>query len=232
MFRPRRGVVSLGLCPIRYRERPQQAPPRQGPTRIKRSLVHKLRCGIGLHWTTRQRRRPQTPNFNERSYAQIVAQVAGTPQAAIDVSDVLRSLDACARAVHGKNWRALAALCEADVAVSGFEEGSARGSTAIADIYARRLMGLAPTVRISGEVRIGILGDTATAATKMMAAHHVEATNMEPQLLGFSYHDVLARTVAGWRLAHRHLVATWVTSGDILEQASGLTLREAASGRP
>lgn len=137
-----------------------------------------------------------------------------------------------ASALDGRDW-ALLAACFTDDGVTDYGDfgGVNEGSQAIVELCRGALAGLDASQHMITNMVIDAVGDTGVATCYFQAQHVFRGLpGGDNYLVGGTYRDRLMRTPAGWRIAHRTLLATWTDGNPEVFAAAAARLTGAGSG--
>jgi 3-phenylpropionate/cinnamic acid dioxygenase small subunit len=117
---------------------------------------------------------------------------------------------AYAVALDTRHWEALEDVFLPDATADLATRDTLVGVEAIIERIRRALDPLDATQHLIGNHRVRVTGDAATHDCYLQAQHVRRTAEPSPNfIVGGRYEDELARTAAGWRIAHRRLVIQW-----------------------
>ena len=133
-------------------------------------------------------------------------------QGLLDRAEISDLLARYSTALDAREWGLLHDVFVPDAECDYGSLGHPRSAEEIIALVRGTLDGLDATQHLVGNVVVAVDGDAATAETYLIAQHiRRGAPGGEDYLIGARYSDRLARTPAGWRIAHRTIHRMWWT---------------------
>lgn len=133
--------------------------------------------------------------------------------AAADVSEVTQLLYRYARAIDGRDWKALERVFTPDARIHyAVERGAELSFAELGPWLARALAIFKATQHVITNPLVELAGDSARC-TSYLTGTHVQVRRDGTEVLtteGSMYSDRLVRTPEGWRIAARKLERIWV----------------------
>ena len=127
----------------------------------------------------------------------------------VEISDLLARYST---ALDSRDWELLRDVFVPDADCEYGALGHPHGVDEIIALVRATLDGLDATQHLVGNIVVSVDGDAATAEAYLIAQHiRRGAAGGDDYLIGGRYSDLLARTPAGWRIAHRTIHRMWWT---------------------